>query len=265
MMILEGDRTLCGSRWSQLPTKIPDYHKLYFPISGHAVVTVDEQPIRLGSACTAFLPGRHRIQPREARKFDLYWLHFRPLAATLDHALSRHRQAVSWPRRKWAHWQETIRAIPQTCRDPRVPAELRLQAMLQEICADLLTRTADTDPAPASADQELERLMPAVQYMDIHAMHNPSLAAVAQVVHLSPTHFHRLFRRVFGLTPHTYMARRRLTLAHRLLTRSGMPVRRVAELTGYDSPYYFSRAFRRLYGASPRAFRSRKAVRETIV
>src|SRR5215470_7968013 len=47
-----------------------------------------------------------------------------------------------------------------------------------------------------------------------------ALADLARTAGLSPFHFLRLFQRVFGTTPHAYLARVRIERAQRLLARS---------------------------------------------
>lgn len=84
------------------------------------------------------------------------------------------------------------------------------------------------------------------------------LASVARASCLSPFHFHRAFRAVFGETPHGYLTRRRLERAARLLRETDEPVTRICLGPGFQSPGSFSSLFRERFGVSPRNFRKNK-------
>jgi AraC-like DNA-binding protein len=85
------------------------------------------------------------------------------------------------------------------------------------------------------------------------------LHQVAREAALSPYHFHRSFKRLFGETPHTYLARRRMERAAELLRSTDMPVTDVCCACGYESLGSFSTLFRKHLGVSPVQFRkSRK-------
>jgi methylphosphotriester-DNA--protein-cysteine methyltransferase len=74
---------------------------------------------------------------------------------------------------------------------------------------------------------------------------------------MSPSHFHRLFRRHTGTTPSAYLALCRVRRAQELLRRGDRSVLQIAYESGFASPAAFYRAFARLTGASPAAFRAR--------
>lgn len=82
----------------------------------------------------------------------------------------------------------------------------------------------------------------------------PTIAAVA---HLSPAHFSRCFRAVFGETPHRYLQRRRVERSMFLLRESGRPVTEVCFAVGFSSLGTFSRTFRAIVGESPSGYRRR--------
>ena len=82
----------------------------------------------------------------------------------------------------------------------------------------------------------------------------PALAAVA---HLSPSRFGRVFKSVFGETPHRYLQRRRVERAMTLLRQTDRPVTQVAWDVGFASLGTFSRTFGVVVGCSPSEFRDR--------
>jgi AraC-like DNA-binding protein len=72
----------------------------------------------------------------------------------------------------------------------------------------------------------------------------------------SPSHFSRMFRRSFGITPHTYVMRRRVAVAQKLLTRTDLGLVDIALKAGFCDQSHLSRNFRRYAGVPPRAYRA---------
>jgi AraC-like DNA-binding protein len=83
------------------------------------------------------------------------------------------------------------------------------------------------------------------------------VAALARVAHVSPAHFSRQFRAVFGETPHRYLQRRRIERAMELLRDTDRPVTDICLDVGFASLGTFSRTFSAVVGESPSAYRKR--------
>ena len=79
--------------------------------------------------------------------------------------------------------------------------------------------------------------------------------AVASVAHLSPAHFSRSFRKVFGETPHRYLQRRRVERAMFLLRESDRSVTDICFDVAFTSLGTFSRTFREIVGETPSDYR----------
>ena len=82
----------------------------------------------------------------------------------------------------------------------------------------------------------------------------PSLEELATLVHLSPFHFARVFRRATGLPPHAWLKQRRLEQARALL-RSGCAPLQVALQLGFADQSHLNRQFKQSYGVSPGEYR----------
>ena len=66
-------------------------------------------------------------------------------------------------------------------------------------------------------EDENRRLLRARDAMDRHYAEPLDVAAIARVAHVSPAHFSRRFKAVFGETPHRYLQRRRIERSMALL------------------------------------------------
>jgi AraC-like DNA-binding protein len=106
-----------------------------------------------------------------------------------------------------------------------------------------------------AASPDLERLLPALQYVEANLGKVIATADLARHVFLSASRFYAVFRKTMGLTPMAYVQEIRLRQAQHLLLTTSLPVGEVAARAGFASPYYFSRAFRRQLKTTPSAFR----------
>ena len=82
-----------------------------------------------------------------------------------------------------------------------------------------------------------------------------NVPAVAAVAHISPAHFSRSFRTVFGETPHRYLQRRRVERSMFLLRETDRSVTTVCFDVGFSSLGTFSRTFSSIVGETPSAYR----------
>jgi len=88
-------------------------------------------------------------------------------------------------------------------------------------------------------------------YIENNLEQDLSLAALAQVAHLSASHFKTLFKRSTGFAVHEYVIRRRVERAKQLLTRSELVASQVAASAGFAHQSHMARAMRRVLGVTP--------------
>jgi AraC-like DNA-binding protein len=78
-----------------------------------------------------------------------------------------------------------------------------------------------------------------------------SVADMAKMAHLSEPRFYALYKEFFGKSPVEDLIQTRLDRACCLLRDAAMPVKEVADRTGFSDVYYFSQLFRRRIGCPP--------------
>lgn len=81
------------------------------------------------------------------------------------------------------------------------------------------------------------------------------LKDLAEVSRLSRSHFSRAFKRSFGETLLSYIARRRIERAQGMMTATNEPLSQIALECGLTDQAHFSRLFRRIVGTSPNLWR----------
>ena len=108
-------------------------------------------------------------------------------------------------------------------------------------------------------EERNRRLLRARDMMDRAYAEPLDVRAVAAAAHVSPAHFSRTFRAVFGETPHRYLQRRRVERSMFLLRETDRSVTEVCLDVGFTSLGTFSRTFRAIVGEPPSAYRAGNA------
>ena len=94
-----------------------------------------------------------------------------------------------------------------------------------------------------------------IDYIEANLDGKLDLETVAEAVHYSKYHLHRMFTSTVGMTIHDYVQRRQLTEAAKLLVFSDRPIIEVALICGYESQQTFSSAFKSMYKIPPAEYR----------
>ncbi|MEU1670168.1 AraC family transcriptional regulator [Streptomyces sparsogenes] len=113
---------------------------------------------------------------------------------------------------------------------------------------------AGTGWAAALHDQPVSEALRAIHRDPAHPW---TVETLGQAAGLSRAAFARRFTALAGRSPLAYLTWWRMTLAARLLRESELPLRAVAERSGYTSEFAFAKAFKREYGVAPGGYRRR--------
>ena len=100
------------------------------------------------------------------------------------------------------------------------------------------------------------RLQRVTQYIQENLQRELRLAELSALVHMSPYHFARLFRRSTGVPPHKFVVRRRIDEACALLAARTVPIAEIARLVGFRTSSHFTTTFRRVTGMTPSVYRN---------
>src|SRR5947207_15840476 len=104
------------------------------------------------------------------------------------------------------------------------------------------------DAAPhetlAAQMQAIERV---IQIMHTHLYEVLTLQDLASAACLSPSHFHRVFRRLIGIPPGDFLSALRFQAARRLLVTTSLSVTEICFDVGYPSTGSFTMRFTHLF------------------
>ena len=85
-----------------------------------------------------------------------------------------------------------------------------------------------------------------------------SIAEIADMCHVSQSHFRSLFKKYSGVSPISYQINAKIERAKHLLSHEHMTVREVAEYMGFSDDAYFCKLFKKYTGFSPKAYLGKK-------
>ncbi len=88
---------------------------------------------------------------------------------------------------------------------------------------------------PATRRELYRRIGLGVTFIHTHYRATIGLRDIARAAHLSPFHFLRTFKAVHGMTPSSYLNRKRTTAALRVMRESNWTLTEVAALVGFGS------------------------------
>ena len=82
-----------------------------------------------------------------------------------------------------------------------------------------------------------------------------TLAALANIVHLSPYHFARIFKQTTGQSPYQCVIMRRVERARQLLLTAELTIAEIASIVSFADQSHLTTHFRRQFGVTPAQLR----------
>ncbi len=233
----------------------PMDYLLIWVISGYGFAEVDGRRVEAGPGhLLSFVPGRPQAYGADPeRPWEIVWVHFQGrLAREFSKRIRRHgplRIGLGLDPELHDRWLGLV--IAHAARGPGVATRVNteLYALLGLICHRLESRSTRSR---GETTFDVHRLQ---SFIHNHLAGRITLAELAREARLSPTHFARVFKRCFGISPIALVIQKRVGTACALLTETAMPLKQVGAAVGCEDPYYFSRVFKKVMGVSPLAYR----------
>lgn len=147
--------------------------------------------------------------------------------------------------------------MPVAPSDPHPPLIAACLAAETETVEAVLTRYPGAGPDGANALSPLQ-LRRVLLFVEQNLDDDLSLATLAAVAGLSPSHFARRFKAAIGEAPHRYVLSRRVNGAKRLLLATDMPLAEIAAAAGFSSQAHLTGIFGRAVGMTPGVYRVRR-------
>ena len=94
------------------------------------------------------------------------------------------------------------------------------------------------------------------KYVREHMADNIVVADIAEELHFNPQYLMRAFKSKTGLSIMEYITQARISTAQKILRDTNLPVKVIADMTGYADYAYFTRVFKKTTGQSPSDYRN---------
>jgi AraC family transcriptional regulator, transcriptional activator of pobA len=133
--------------------------------------------------------------------------------------------------------------------------DLDIKGQLLCLFAQLIRRGAMTYPQDVKDTSLLQKLEPAIHYVEEHFGGRVRIEQAASLCFMSPAHFSRCFHQATGRTFSAFVQHVRLYKVRENLSRTDLPVDVIAGQTGFASSSHLAAVFRRQTGQSPSAWR----------
>ncbi|NOZ69080.1 MAG: helix-turn-helix transcriptional regulator [Deferribacteres bacterium] len=145
----------------------------------------------------------------------------------------------------------------------RLPGfETVLEALSLEICHSIIRSIFrfTSEACGISSRMEIDR---AVKYLHINIAEKISVEKLAEIAHMSPSHFSRTFKHETGRSPMDYLSLIRTERAKKLLVAGDKSITDIAFECGFNNVSYLSACFKKKYKITPSAYR--KSLRKGII
>ncbi len=131
----------------------------------------------------------------------------------------------------------------------------------ESISLALLAYLAGTYATPRPAEPRETGLSPAqkrdlVDYIRANLTTNVSVTELAGLVGMSPSHFARVFKASFGMTPYRFVMCERIDGAKDMLARTELTASQVAMAFGFSSQSHFVKVFHQFAGVTPKQYKA---------
>lgn len=224
--------------------------------SGTYYSTTGQQPVRAGDVICLFPGVPHAYGPDADDRWDEINVEFAGPAfdawcgsGMLDPDVPvRHLEPVGF-------WLSRFNELVGTVSRAHGMPTLRDTGKLLELIAHMIAGWQSS--ADKSAARWLEEVEARLDALPVG--HDADFAAVAAGYELGEQAFRKKFKRLTGVTPAQYRARRLIEQACVMLEQSDETCREIARQLGFESEFYFSRRFKQLVGTSPREYRRHSA------
>lgn len=130
-----------------------------------------------------------------------------------------------------------------------------IYANVHNICGMLAREKIFSDDAQTDI-QSLQKLLPALIYIDENYFSELSLENVSNASGLNKYYFCRLFKKACGIGFSEYLNLVRVSKAEKMLRKTDKTVLEIAFDTGFSSVSYFNSIFRKYRGCTPTACRN---------
>lgn len=235
------------------------HSKFYYLREGRGSFTFGKHTVAMEPGKLYLVPSHRPLTLTTDRRMTHLWVHFTAEltgGVTLFDLMGSNTTVQPEPADQVETLMARLVAIGFAAEDEA--DVLESQGLLRLLLAIFLRRSR---VRPAQFQDQILALKPFRELLTHihHNLHRPlAVPELAAMMNWHPTYFANRFHQVMGISPKSYMVRKRIERAQQLLWHDNRPLKAVAAEVGYADAYYFARLFKRAVGVAPGRYRRRR-------
>lgn len=147
--------------------------------------------------------------------------------------------------------------ILEEMREKKELYEENVRGCLLALLIEIARLNEDSAGWRQNSEQNVKRILKTLEYVDKHYREQIRMAELAEICHLSETHFRRIFQKITNTTPNEYLNLIRIQKACGFLRKTDKSVEEIRVMVGFPTASTFNRNFRRFVGMSPAQWRDK--------
>ena len=151
--------------------------------------------------------------------------------------------------------RELVNTLFREFRRDGIPGAAYLESLAGVLAIHLAENYCSTHVLPFHSGLSPHRLKTVQAFIEDHLSEALRVEHLAAVVHMSPFHFARMFKKSTGKAPHAYVNAQRIEHAKDLLRDSDLPLVDVAATVGFQTQAHFTNVFQKYARLTPGSFR----------
>lgn len=218
---------------------IDPYWRLYCPVEGKAIVSINGEEAELVPGSLYLIPPRTSITSHNPEPFTKWYVHFILGRSDLLSVPGIYTQSIDEISEGFLETLNTAKGEPYNWES-----------------ASLVVHALGNLPPAAWTNQKLDpRVEKAMEFLETNLARKVNAEDAAKAAGVSVRNLNHLFRSQLRVAPMGVLLNYRLDKACHLLRHSDQSIEQVAENCGFPNRYYFSRMLKQHRGISPAAYR----------
>lgn len=226
-------------------------NRLYYVISGEGYYNIKNEKQKFQNGYLYLIPEQFDFNPSYNSILGFRHTYF-DFFSTAPFSINQPLEIDITKHPDLQHMLLSLTAMFNECNASENPAKLlQLKNKIVEACFEHIMQTLNEK-------YSLECIIDAslydvIKYIQLNYNKEITVNTLANIAHLHPSYFSKIFKKNLGAAPHEYIQNLRLTKSLELLSK-GLLVSEIALNVGYNSVYSYSNAFKKMFKCSPTNF-----------
>lgn len=241
-----------------------NYMEIGFCYDGAGAVILEEEEVRYASEFFTVIPRNfpHNTESEDfsINKWEFLFIDVEAFLrdAYMDNPIFARDLTEAVNHRAWAvpasRYPETaalIRAIIEEMRNKKEFYAESVRGLIRSLLMNIVRMNHKTSGKVRKGSSGLSQVSFALHHIGKHYAEELTVGELAEVSHMSETHFRRVFQKTMNMTPSDYVNLVRIQMACEFMKKSADSMELVAEKCGFQSVSTFNRNFKKILGITP--------------